>query len=266
MFHLRKKREKQTGDRAEKIYLLNEKTSFAVYEAYRSLRTNVMFSSAAGEEGKIIGVTSSESGEGKSTSAFNLALSMAETERKVLFLDCDLRLSVTAQRTGLRASPGLSNILTGMASVEECIQSCKNSGLDVITAGNFPPDPARLLGSPRMEELCGTLRGSYDYIIADLPPAGIVADAAILSKCYDGVIIVVKEGSSRSDRVRAIIRDLKFVGVWILGFLYVGGEEKRRGRYAKYGKYGRYGAYGRPDDEKNREKSAKRSEDYPAGK
>lgn len=244
MFHLTRNRKKKSGEENGKIYLLNENTPFAVYEAYRSLQTNVMFSLDAGEGGKIIGITSSESGEGKSTNAFNLALSMAETGKKILFLDCDLRLSVTAQRTGLAASPGLSNVLTGMADLKECVQRYENSGLDVITAGNLPPNPVKLLGSPRMEELCKSLKASYDYIIADLPPVGMVADAVILSKFYDGVVLVVKEGYSRSDRIRSMIRDLEFVGVWILGFLYVGSEEVR-GRYGKYGKYGRYGRYGR---------------------
>ena len=243
MFNSRRKKNRVNDD-SGRIYLLNDRTSFDVREAYRSLRTNVMFSLAAGEEGKIIGITSSESGEGKSTNAFNLALSMAETGKKILFVDCDLRLSVTARRTGLTASPGLSNVLVGMASLEDCIQAYENSGLEVITAGNFPPNPAELLGSSRMEQLCQFFRKRYDYIIADLPPVGMVADAIIMSKFFDGVILVVKEGYSRSDRIRAMVHDLDFVGARILGFLYVGSEEKKRRRYDRHNRYGRYEKYG----------------------
>ena len=177
-----KKKEKNGAVSEEENFLLNDQTSFAVREAYKSLRTNVMFSLTAGESGRIIGVTSTEKGEGKSTNSFNLALSMAETGKKILYLDCDLRLSVAAERADLKASPGLSNILVGLAKLDECIQQYKDTKLSVITAGDFPPNPAELLGSVQMEELCGTLRERYDYIIADLPPVGLVTDAAITSK------------------------------------------------------------------------------------
>lgn len=236
-----KNKEKRNGATSEENFLLSAQTSFAVREAYKSLRTNVMFSLTAGESGRIIGVTSTEKGEGKSTNSFNLALSMAETGKKILYLDCDLRLSVAAERAGLSVSPGLSNILVGLSELENTIQQYENTGLSVITAGDFPPNPAELLGSSQMEELCGTLRERYDYIIADLPPVGLVTDAAITSKFFDGVIFIVKEGYSRSDAIKAAVRSLEFVGARILGFVYTGSVEKRKGRYGKYGKYGKYG-------------------------
>ena len=252
----------KSEDGSGKEYLLNENSSFVVREAYRSLQTNVIFSLEAEEGGRIIGVTSSESQEGKSTNAFNLALSMADAGEKVLFLDCDMRLSVTARRTGLNASPGTSNFLTGRASLEECIQMYKNTGLAVITAGNLPPNPVKLLGSSQMGELCRRLRERYDYIIADLPPIGVVSDAAILSKWYDGVILVVRENYSRNNRLRAMISSLEFVGASILGILYFGSEEKRWSRYGKYGKYGSYSEYGeyRRAERREREKEEKGTE------
>ena len=253
------KKKEKNGAVSEENFLLNDQTSFAVREAYKSLRTNVMFSLTAGESGRIIGVTSTEKGEGKSTNSFNLALSMAETGKKILYLDCDLRLSVAAERADLKASPGLSNILVGLAKLDECIQQYKDTKLSVITAGDFPPNPAELLGSAQMEELCGTLRERYDYIIADLPPVGLVTDAAITSKFFDGVIFIVKEGYSHSDAIKSAVRSLEFVGARILGFVYTGSVEKRKGRYGKYGKYGKYGyrygyedyyGYGRSQDQK----------------
>ena len=236
-----RKKDKKNSAASEDNFLLNDQTSFAVREAYRSLRTNVMFSLTAGESGRIIGVTSTEKGEGKSTNSFNLALSMAETGKKILYLDCDLRLSVAAERSGLMSSPGVSNILVGLAELDECIQQYENTGLSVITAGDFPPNPAELLGSSQMEELCQTLRKRFDYIIADLPPVGLVTDAAITSKFFDGVIFIVKENYSRSDAIKSAVRSLEFVGARILGFVYTGSTEKRKGRYGKYGKYGKYG-------------------------
>ena len=225
----------------EETFLIGKNTSFAVREAYKALRTNVMFSLAGGDGGRIIGVTSTEKGEGKSTNALNLALSMAETEKKILFLDCDMRLSVTAQRVEVTASPGLSNVLVGMASLEEAVQKLEDSSLSIITAGDFPPNPAELLGSPQMEELCKTLREEYDYIIADLPPVGVVADGTIASKFFDGVIFIVREGYSRSDLLKSAVRNLEFVGTRLLGFLYTGSEEKRKKRYGRYGKGYGYG-------------------------
>ena len=106
---------------SENFTTINDNVSFAVREAYKTLRTNVIFSLPAAE-GRVIGVTSANKGEGKSTSSINLALSIAETGKRVLFLDCDLRLSHIAERLKLKASPGVSNILVGLSSVEESIQ------------------------------------------------------------------------------------------------------------------------------------------------
>ena len=254
------KKKEKNGAVSEENFLLNDQTSFAVREAYKSLRTNVMFSLTAGESGRIIGVTSTEKGEGKSTNSFNLALSMAETGKKILYLDCDLRLSVAAERADLKASPGLSNILVGLAKLDECIQQYKDTKLSVITAGDFPPNPAELLGSAQMEELCGTLRERYDYIIADLPPVGL-ADG-----CRDHVEVFRRRHFYRKGRVfpqRCDQVGSPQSGVCgsqvILGFVYTGSVEKRKGRYGKYGKYGKYGyrygyedyyGYGRSQEQK----------------
>ena len=123
-----------------------------------------MFSLTAGESGRIIGVTSTEKGEGKSTNSFNLALSMAETGKKILYLDCDLRLSVAAERADLKASPGLSNILVGLAKLDECIQQYKDTKLSVITAAIFRRIPRNFSAQPRWRNCAA--RFGKDMIIS----------------------------------------------------------------------------------------------------
>ncbi len=232
----------------EKNGLLTGAMPFAFRESYKALRTNVTFSLPAIERGRIIGITSADKGDGKSTSAINTALSIAETGKKVLFLDCDMRLSMIAQRLELNKAPGLSNVLVGAAKIEDAIQKKtfgkdSASSIDVITAGDFPPNPAELLNSKQMEDLCAGFTKEYDYIIVDFPPVEIVSDALTLSKALDGLIVVVREGKSEREEIKSTVKKIEFIGGKLLGFIYTNHYEKpKTGRYGKkYGKYGKYG-------------------------
>lgn len=242
---------KGTETEYEKNGLLIGDMPFIFTESYKTLRTNVTFSLPAIERGRIIGITSADKGDGKSTNAINTALSIAETGKSVLLLDCDLRLSMIADRLKLEKSPGLSNILVGAAKLEDSIQKKtfgKDNGIsiDVITAGDFPPNPAELLNSKQMENLCAGFTGKYDYVIVDLPPVEIVSDALVLSKSFDGLIIVVREGKSEREEIRSTVRKIEFIGGKLLGFIYSNHYEKpKSSRYGKkYSKYGNYGDYG----------------------
>ena len=244
---------------SENFTTINDNVSFAVREAYKTLRTNVIFSLPAAE-GRVIGVTSANKGEGKSTSAINLALSIAETGKRVLFLDCDLRLSHIAERLKLKASPGVSNILVGLSSIEESIQRFSDE-IDVITAGDVPPNPAELLDSKQMENFCSELTGThkYDYVIVDLPPIGIVSDALIMSKNLDGIIVVVRQDYSAGDSIRDSVRKLQFIDSKILGFILNDHKERRNKRYGYGKKYGyqygyEYGYGSEPDEQKQEQK------------
>lgn len=214
--------------------LLSQNSPFSVQEAYKSLRTNVAFSIAGGDS-KCIGVTSPNRGDGKSSVAVNLAISFAQIGKKVVLVDCDMRLHTVAHKPEIKRSPGLSDYLVGEKSINECIFSVSKLGFAVVPAGNIPPDPTTLLESKEMRELLGVLRNYYDYIIVDLPPVLPVPDAMILSKHIDGYLIVVKSGTAEYRNVSDALKQLQFADSNIIGFVYNGkplpSKRSRKYRY-----------------------------------
>lgn len=214
------KKQKKAGMNGDTL-LLSQNSPFSVQEAYKSLRTNVAFSIAGGDS-KCIGVTSPNRGDGKSSVAVNLAISFAQIGKKVVLVDCDMRLPTVAHKLGIKRNPGLSDYLVGEKSINECIFSVSKLGFAVVPAGNIPPDPTTLLESKEMRELLGVLRNYYDYIIVDLPPVLPVPDAMILSKHIDGYLIVVKSGTAEYRNVSDALKQLQFADSNIIGFVYNG--------------------------------------------
>ena len=202
--------------------ILSDKSSFSVQEAYKTLRTNVMFS-LPGTECKCIGITSADRGDGKSSVAINLAIAFAQLKKRVLIVDCDMRLPTIASKLGIKATPGLSNLLAGQSgSGEKLIYREASKGVDVLVAGDIPPDPTVLLESKQMEKLMGLLKEHYDYIIFDFPPVSVVTDAVILSKYIDGYFLIVRHNYSEFKRINDVIRIMKFADAKVLGFVYNG--------------------------------------------
>ena len=240
--------EKKTSRREEanlekqKAFLC-ENLSFAGKEAYKRLRTNVQFSFADGESSHIVGVTSAQPSDGKSTSSINLAYSMAQLGKKVLIVDADMRRSSVHLRLGIEAKPGLSNLLTDVNNVGSAVQvyepSDGSEGFDVLPAGDVPPNPSELLGSERMERLLGKLANIYDFIVIDLPPVGAVVDAQTVSKLVDGMLVVVRENHCARSVMDSCIRELSLTGTKILGFIVNGSVAgaSKSGSYKKYGSY-----------------------------
>lgn len=220
---------------------LTSKSPFSVREAYKIARTNIMFSTA--EEGcKRIGITSSYPGEGKTTTCVNLALSFAQTGRRVLIIDCDMRKPQMHNVFGFDNLVGLSNILGGFAKVSETIHFLEEENLHIITSGQIPPNPAELIGSNRMKVLIEELSQSYDYIFIDTPPVNVVTDAVVLSPNTSGLVVVTKQGQSTHKDLEQALGKIEFGKVKVLGLILTG--EKRKGStYGKYGKYGKYGNY-----------------------
>ena len=223
-----------------------ENLSFAGREAYKRLRTNVLFSFAAGGGCRVIGVISAQPAEGKSTTAINFAFSLAELGKRVLLIDGDMRRPSVSTRLNFEQTPGLSNLLVGENNIGAAVKRYRSGSeaveFDVMTAGEIPPNPAELLNSERMARLLEKLRELYDYIVMDLPPVGAVADAQTVSRLADGMIIVVRENNCPRQVLDDCVTQLRFVNAKILGFVMNGSEEGTKGGYGKYG-YGGYGYY-----------------------
>lgn len=219
---------------------LGANLNFAAAEAYKLLRTNLGFSLPAGDGCHIIGVTSALRGEGKSTTSINIAYTMAQTGRKVLLVEADLRLSTVAKRLQLHSKPGLTNLMVGQASGNEVLQkSGLNPNLWVITAGDTPPNPAELLGSNPMAVTLDAMSKLFEIIIVDLPPVTAVSDALIVSKLLDGMIVVVRQDYCNRAAVDEVVRQLRFVDAKILGFVMTGANAQKKA-YKRYGSYGDY--------------------------
>ena len=241
--------------------LVGPKLNFEGREAYNLLRTNLMFSvKRNNRNARVVGITSSVHGEGKSLTTINLAYSLAESGKKVILVECDLRLPTLRKKLGLPKTTGLSNLLAGINSENATLHKdvlIKN--FDVVQAGDIPPNPSELLGSNQFTMLIDNLAESYDVIILDLPPVGEVSDALVASKVTDGIIVVVRNNYTISSALEYALRQLQLVDAKVIGFVYNGAEAKsRRYKYGYKKKYGyKYGySYGyKHAAAKNKQKS-----------
>ena len=218
-----------------------ENLSFAAKEAFKRLRTNVVMSFDESEEKcRVIGVTSAQPSEGKSTVSLNLAYSLSELGKRVLLVDADLRRPSISAKLRIRQTPGLSNLLGDVNSITSTIQrytsSTSDASFDIITSGDIPKNPSELLNSQRMEKLMAIVSKAYDYLIIDLPPVGTVIDAVMLTKHTDGMIVVIRENDCPRGVLRDCVEQLKFANVNILGFV-VNGAIEGAGKKYKYSGY-----------------------------
>ena len=152
----------------------------------------------------------------------NLAITFAETGAKVLIIDCDLRRPNISRLLDRKSSPGLSNALVGLTSIDSVIQDSGYENLDVIFSGNIPPNPAELLGSEKMGKIIEELSQKYDYIFFDTAPINMVTDTAIIAKWMSGIIMVVLYNSTDKDTIEEALKQLEFVGAKVIGFLLNG--------------------------------------------
>ena len=252
------KRKNSTTDsalriREERRCILSAHSDFFIREAYKTLRTNVTFSLAGEGESRVVVVTSSLRGEGKSITAINLALSFAEADKRVLLIDCDMRRPKLSRLLSLSAPAGLSNLLLDAGLLDKSILSYYGS-IDVILAGDIPPNPSELLGSERMKKLLDLMREKYDCIILDTPPINMVTDAVVLAPQTDGVLFVIRADQSERGAVMHAVDQLEYAKVKLLGFVLNGVDLEKTSygygkyRYKRYKKYGYYGyqyGYGR---------------------
>jgi receptor protein-tyrosine kinase len=205
------------------------------------LRTNLQFVDVDTTE-KVLIVTSSLAGEGKTTTAVNLAIAHAQAGQRVLLIEGDLRRPRASRALGLDQSVGVTTVLIGKVTLEEATQVHANGTLHVLSSGAIPPNPAELLQSNAMGDLIDRARSDYDVVIIDAPPLLPVTDAAILAAKADGAIIVVRHGRTRRDQVGTSASRLAQVDAAAIGFVI----NMTPGRRSGYG-YGYGYGYG-PDE------------------
>ena len=229
-----------------------ENVSFAAKEAYKKVRTGILFSFTDDGKSRVIGVTSSVPGEGKSITSVNLAYSFAQIGKKVLLVEGDMRRPSIHNYLSMTGSPGLSNMLTGINStggrlVSMYKPSDDTEGIYFLPAGDLPPNPAELFNSDKMTDFVSMSRQKFDIIIIDLPPVNAVADVAILSNLLDGFVVVVHENVTRHEDAAKCFEELNRVNAKILGVIMNGVDLSKDSHYGRYGKYGynyyKYGYY-----------------------
>lgn len=227
---------------AEKNYgiLINENTAFAIKEAYKTARTNLLFALATSEN-KCVIMTSALASEGKSTNCANLALTMSQTGATVLLIDADLRKSTQHKIFNVPNKVGLAEILGGFCKVADGLQEQILPNLDIITAGKVPPNPSELLGSLNMQKLIEIVSKNYDYIFIDSPPVNVVTDALVLARYAAGLIFCTRYRQSTHDELRRALASVEFASAKILGMIVCDVKETGAGYYKKsYRSYKNY--------------------------
>jgi capsular exopolysaccharide synthesis family protein len=224
------------GPKPSPLILKNPKS--AVAEAYRVLRTNLIFSSAE-SSGRVMLVTSANPGEGKTTTTVNVAASLAQTGARVLAVEADLRRPSMSQHFSVPKTPGLTDLIVGKAEASAAIHSTRYKGLMVLPCGYVPPNPAELLGSARMKDILRALRSHYDWVLIDTPPVLAMADTPVLCPIVDGVILVVAAEVSGRPAVQRAMDQILGVNGKITGVVLNRVDLERNAYY--YGQY--YGEY-----------------------
>lgn len=217
--------------------------NFQISEAYKTLRTNIGF---CGKEIKTISFTSCTQNEGKSTVVFELTRSMAESGKKVLFIDADIRKSVIFSRYSADKSvKGLSEYLSDQCELKHCLCRTNIENMDMIFTGRIAPNPSELLGGEKFKKLVRDMKDDYDYIFIDCPPLGAVIDAALVSGVSDGAVLLIEAGMVSHKFAQRVMGQLKMSGCRVLGAILNKIDLDKNGYYGKYyaNYYKSYGHY-----------------------
>lgn len=207
-------------------------------EAYKSLRTNLQF---CGESKKVIAFTSCTPNEGKSSVTVNLAISLAQSGKRVIVIDTDLRKSVMLGKHRVEGEvKGLTHYLSNQAERKDILCSTDNENLYMIFAGPVPPNPAELLGEKKFETLVADMRKEFDYVLIDTPPLGLVIDSAIIARVCDGIVMVIESGAISYKFALEVKEQLEKSKCPILGAILNKADITRQAYYGKYGHYGNY--------------------------
>lgn len=213
-------------------------------EYFNAIRTNIQLS---GSDIKVVGLTSVQANEGKSTTAASLAIAYARAGYKTVLVDADIRNSVMSGFfKPTRKITGLTSYLAGTTDLSQGLCDTNIPNLTVIMAGQLSPNPTALLQSKNFDHLVTTLRRYYDYVVVDCPPLGMVIDAAIIAQKCDGMVLVAEAGVVKRTAVKKVAKQLEQTGTPFLGAVLNKYDiyEEKYGDYAAYGNYANYGNYG----------------------
>ena len=220
-------------------FLLTQNSPIEMTEGYAKLRMNLLYT-LVGKDSHIVVITSAISGEGKSTIAANLAISCAMSGKKVLLVDADLRRACQQEFFKYEEqSKGISDILVGACCWQDIVRKAIRESLDILPAGQFPPNPAELLGSSTMKQLLKELNEAYDLVFLDMPPVNIVSDPLALSSEMAGCLFVVRQNYSDHRDIRKALISAEMTGMNVMGFVFYGEKTSDEGYHRKnsYQKY-----------------------------
>lgn len=235
------KNKKNTVETETNLHPVEEKqhVPFAVVESYKTIRTNLMFLLPHKGCKRII-VSSAAVGEGKSTTAVNMAIAFAQTGSKVLLIDADMRRPSVYKKMKISNKVGLSSVLAGFSEISETITEI-NPYFHIMPAGPIPPNPSEMLGSDKMGEVLDTISKDFDYIFIDMPPVNIVSDALVLASKTDGIVFVVQDLITTHDEFKKALSSIEFANVKLLGVVLNGSTKSKRSKYRyRYMTGGRY--------------------------
>ncbi|MDW5611091.1 polysaccharide biosynthesis tyrosine autokinase [Mycolicibacterium sp. D5.8-2] len=231
-------------ERRKQASISFDRETSGIAEAFRKLRTNLQFL-AVDNPPRVILVTSSMPSEGKSTTAINIALALAETDKSVVLVDGDLRRPSLHRYLDLVGTVGFSTVLSGAVALDDALQKTRFPGLTVLTSGAIPPNPSELLGSQSARKMLNELRAKFDYVIVDSTPLLAITDAAILAAGADGVLIMSRYGHTKREHLAHAVGSLENVGAPLLGAVFTMTPARGSAAYSySYGYYGEYAAQG----------------------
>ncbi|MCI6253462.1 CpsD/CapB family tyrosine-protein kinase [Eubacterium coprostanoligenes] len=221
--------------------LLTAASTFAVKEAYNSIRTNLLFTQQ-GEKCPIFVVTSPTANNGKTINSANLAINFAQMGKKTLVIDADMRNPSLHKLFSLSSRNGLSEILAGLTD-NITVTKTDIENLSVLTSGKIPPNPTELLSSPRMDKLLDFVKEHYDCVFIDTPPVNIVTDATVFSQKATGYVIIVKTDTTNIPELKTTVSTLQGINANILGFILNDANSEKKKYYSYYRKYSRNYSY-----------------------
>jgi capsular exopolysaccharide synthesis family protein len=223
--------------------LVNQDSGFLITEAYKNLRTNLLFSLSTSDKRSIV-ISSAEPSSGKTMTSANLSVTMAQTGNRVLIIDADMRKPKIHKVFQVDNMSGLSDLLSGNATeIGEVIHHSVASCVDLISSGPIPPNPSELLSHPRLTKLLDGAARNYSYVFIDTPPVNVVSDPLLIVKHTAGVLMVTRQRQTTFDEVQHAVEKFRDFNASILGLIVTDVQSRAR-RYGYYGQYGYgYGYY-----------------------